>query len=170
MSRSSAPAATLGAPGPLPPVVGVGAILLRRDGRFLIGRRIKPGEPESWCLPGGHVEAGETFEQAAVREIAEESGLERVSRATVFAAVLRTGADRTHLTAGVVALADPEESPGTPEPEVFDRWVWADPASPPRPLFPASAALLTAWQGGQPGEGWTAYRAGSARTAAEEGR
>ncbi|MFB9377222.1 NUDIX hydrolase [Kineococcus gynurae] len=28
-----------------------------------------------WCLPKGHPEAGETLEQAAVREVAEETGI-----------------------------------------------------------------------------------------------
>ncbi len=39
-----------------------------------IGRRNRSGKLE-WCLPKGHIEAGETPEQAAMREVAEETGI-----------------------------------------------------------------------------------------------
>ncbi len=41
----------------------------------VIARRNRAGRLE-WCLPKGHLEGDETPEQAAVREIAEETGLE----------------------------------------------------------------------------------------------
>jgi len=41
----------------------------------VIARRNRAGRVE-WCLPKGHLEDGETPEQAAVREIAEETGIE----------------------------------------------------------------------------------------------
>jgi len=39
-----------------------------------IGRRNRAGRLE-WCLPKGHIEAGETPEIAAIREVAEETGI-----------------------------------------------------------------------------------------------
>ena len=39
-----------------------------------IGRRNRAGRLE-WCLPKGHIEGAETPEQAAVREVAEETGI-----------------------------------------------------------------------------------------------
>ncbi|WP_206411083.1 NUDIX domain-containing protein [Lysobacter enzymogenes] len=59
-----------------PRIGWVGALLLR-DGRVLLGlralhKRLAPGR---WDLPGGHVEPGETPEQALWRELAEETGI-----------------------------------------------------------------------------------------------
>ncbi|WP_159618769.1 NUDIX hydrolase [Ruania rhizosphaerae] len=41
----------------------------------IIARRNRAGRLE-WCLPKGHLEGRETAEEAAVREIAEETGIE----------------------------------------------------------------------------------------------
>ena len=44
------------------------------EGRILVQDRLDPGWP-GICLPGGHVEPGESFTAAAVRETFEETGL-----------------------------------------------------------------------------------------------
>lgn len=31
--------------------------------------------PNSWVLPGGHIDAGESLEQGVVRELSEETGI-----------------------------------------------------------------------------------------------
>jgi ADP-ribose pyrophosphatase YjhB (NUDIX family) len=52
----------------------VGVILFRGDTVLLI-RRGSPPRAGEWSLPGGGQELGETVEQAALRELAEETGL-----------------------------------------------------------------------------------------------
>ena len=51
-------------------------ILFVHDGRVLLLKRAASAKdhPGTWGLPGGHVEAGETSEQAARRETREEVG------------------------------------------------------------------------------------------------
>lgn len=54
-----------------------GLVVRTEDGRpagALIGRLDRRGRLR-WSLPKGHIEHGETTEQAAVREVAEETGI-----------------------------------------------------------------------------------------------
>ncbi len=55
-----------------------GGLVVSRQGEdyaaAVIARRNRAGRLE-WCLPKGHLEGEETPEQAAVREIAEETGI-----------------------------------------------------------------------------------------------
>jgi len=53
----------------------VGAILLS-GGKLLLGRRAAHRSyPDCWDIIGGHVETGETIEQALARELQEEIGV-----------------------------------------------------------------------------------------------
>ena len=56
------------------PVVAVGVMLLDGD-RILLVQRGKPPQVGTWTVPGGKVELGETLEEAALRELHEETGL-----------------------------------------------------------------------------------------------
>lgn len=50
--------------------------LVRSGDRILLVQRGRPPFQGYWGLPGGGVELGETVEQALLREVAEETGLE----------------------------------------------------------------------------------------------
>jgi 8-oxo-dGTP pyrophosphatase MutT (NUDIX family) len=55
-----------------------GGFVLAQDGTprvALIGRETRSGRID-WCVPKGHPEGDESLEQAAIREIYEETGLE----------------------------------------------------------------------------------------------
>jgi 8-oxo-dGTP diphosphatase len=80
---------------------------------LLIQRRNEPGAG-LWSLPGGRIEAGETDQQAVVREVAEETGL-TVTCGRLIGAVERPGQAGTVLdirdyaalvTGGTLAAAD----------------------------------------------------------------
>ena len=77
---------------PSAPVVGVGGVVIR-DGKVLLIRRGKPPLYGRWVVPGGTVELGESLEQALVREMREETGLEVVPLEilTVFDRIERDG-------------------------------------------------------------------------------
>jgi 8-oxo-dGTP pyrophosphatase MutT (NUDIX family) len=59
--------------------VSAGAIILRDiGGELKIALAHHNNSPKEWVLPKGHVEPGESIEQAALREIHEEAGLANV--------------------------------------------------------------------------------------------
>lgn len=62
--------------GARPVVPCVGAIVHDAVGRLLVIQRGHDPHRGLWSLPGGRVEPGETAEQAIVREVREETGLQ----------------------------------------------------------------------------------------------
>ncbi len=57
------------------PLVGVGVVVFKDD-RVLLIRRGKPPRAGVWSLPGGRQRLGERVRETAVREVAEECGIE----------------------------------------------------------------------------------------------
>ena len=57
------------------PIVGVGVLIIK-DGKVLLGKRNEEPGKNTWSLPGGKLEFGETFEACAKREVKEETGLD----------------------------------------------------------------------------------------------
>jgi 8-oxo-dGTP diphosphatase len=60
---------------PARPIVGIGIVVIKDDAVLLV-RRGKPPNIGAWTLPGGAQEIGETAEDAARRELLEETGIE----------------------------------------------------------------------------------------------
>ena len=55
--------------------MAVGAVVFK-DGCVLLVRRGQPPAEDLWAIPGGSVEIGETLQEAAEREILEETGIQ----------------------------------------------------------------------------------------------
>lgn len=67
-----------------------GAIILREvKGKLKIALAQHARATKSWALPKGHVESGETIEQAALREVYEETGLDNVQLIKYLGTILR---------------------------------------------------------------------------------
>lgn len=56
------------------PEVGIGAVV-EHGGAILLIERATPPNQGLWAIPGGRLEFGETLQQAAEREIREETGI-----------------------------------------------------------------------------------------------
>ncbi|MEV7542653.1 NUDIX domain-containing protein [Streptomyces sp. NPDC089915] len=137
-----------GAPRAVPrpnAVVGVGLIVLGPDGRVLLGQ----AHDGRWELPGGKVDPGEGFEQAAARELAEETSLRTAPEAVEVLAVqiAATATDVTRLTAAALTRSA-EGTPAVTEPHKIARWRWFAPEEIPAALYAPSAAVLRAWHPG----------------------
>jgi 8-oxo-dGTP diphosphatase len=124
---------------------GVGVVVRDQEGLVLVGRRYaEPGAP--LALPGGKPEAGETVEQCAVRELAEETGLVLDPAAVrTFACVLISADEVSWAVAGVEGVLEATSQqiqPRALEPDKTGDFCWIDPAAPPESLFAATQALL----------------------------
>jgi ADP-ribose pyrophosphatase len=56
------------------PQIGVGAVVIHNN-KVLLVKRGRPPAQGQWAIPGGRLELGETLQQAAEREILEETGI-----------------------------------------------------------------------------------------------
>ncbi|MET9611822.1 methyltransferase, FxLD system [Kitasatospora indigofera] len=130
-------------------VTGALAVVTDTSDRVLLGWSNRG----MWELPGGKTSGPESFEAAAVRELAEETGLlAEESDATVLTMLADAAGGVPRLTA-VVRISRWSGILGNPEADKFLRWEWHDPCglSCLGPTFaPAAQALAAVWPGAVP--------------------
>ena len=114
--------------------VGVG-ILVRRDGKILMGQRKGSHGHDTWSVPGGHLEFNETWEDCAKREVMEETGTQITNVRFLAATEDFFPEDNKHYTTIWMQADWYANEPRITEP---DKWVnqgWYELTALPRPLF-----------------------------------
>lgn len=123
------------------PKVGVG-VIIRKDGKVLMGKRKNAHGDGTWSFPGGHLEFGESWEECTKREVREEVGVEmgELSLARVTNDIF-TEEDKHYITlfmvgdwvSGEVTLCEPDKN---------EQWEWFFWETLPQPLFISMLNLL----------------------------
>lgn len=119
----------------------VQVLLINEAGEILFQQRA-PGTYFAgfWSLPGGHVEAGEALETAAVRELAEELGIAAHPADLVPLAVIHRASD-TNRIEFLFTLREWRGVPRCCEPDRATALAWYPATSAPEPLVPYLAAV-----------------------------
>jgi 8-oxo-dGTP diphosphatase len=141
MSTVNPPPAHPREPAHQHPRVGVGVLVFDAAGRVLLGLRRGAHGAGTWSAPGGHLEWGESFEDCARREVAEETGLmlDELQAGPVTNDVF--AAEGRHYATVVMLARHPGGTPQRLEPDKCERWDWFDWQALPEPLFAPLASL-----------------------------
>lgn len=116
------------------PKVGVGVFIFK-DGKFLMGKRIGSHGKDSWSVPGGYLEFGESFEDCSKREVLEETCV-KVKNVRFGAVTNNYFAEENKHTITIWMLGDYESGePQIMEPDKFVEIDWFDFDNLPQPLF-----------------------------------
>jgi len=114
--------------------VGVACFILK-DHKFLMGQRKGSHGADTWSIPGGHMEFGESFIETAKRETYEETGLE-VKNVRFLALTNDYFEDegRHYITIWMVSDHDGGQEK-IMEPDKFINQKWLSVSTLPEPLF-----------------------------------
>ncbi len=129
------------------PKVGIGTLIFRGD-KILLGRRLSSHGAGTWQIPGGHLEFGESFEECAVREGLEETGLTDLRAIDIVSVSNDIAYDKHYITVGVLVESKHGE-PTSPETEHSSEWHWHDPNDLPKPMFAHSERTVKNWLSNQ---------------------
>jgi 8-oxo-dGTP diphosphatase len=94
---------------PKTPLLAADCVVVDRDRGVLMVQRKNPPYKGCLALPGGFVEMGETVEQAARRELAEETGME-ATKLSLVGVYSKPGRDPRGHVCSVAFLADVERA------------------------------------------------------------
>ena len=116
------------------PKVGVGVIVVK-DNKVLLGKRKNSHGDGAWCFPGGHLEFNESWENCAIRETKEETGIniENARFATATNDIFQ--AEGKHYITIFMLSEYKSGEARIMEPEKSEQWGWFAWDNLPQPLF-----------------------------------
>ncbi len=116
------------------PKVGLG-VFIKKDNKFLFGQRLNVHGQGTWCVPGGHLEFGESWEECVERETAEEAGLKikNIHFLTITNDVFK--AENKHYVTIYMRSDWKHGKPEVLEPNKIVKWGWFSLDQLPSPLF-----------------------------------
>lgn len=124
--------------------VGTMILTLNEKNQVLLGKRKNAFAAGEYGIPAGHMEVGETFRQAAAREVNEETGVHIEEDSLLLFAIsnyIIDTWDSQYITFDFL-LTVPSDSVVTKEQHKNEGWGWFDITNLPEPLhYPAKRTI-----------------------------
>ncbi len=130
----------------LEPVIRIGSnLIVIKDNKVLLGKRLNAAGAGSYGVPGGHLEFGESLPGAAKRELAEETGL--IADDIEFVAAISQPRQITqqHYIQFVFVCEKFHGDLQTMEPNKCEGWEWFDINRVPENIFVAHKEFIRAY-------------------------
>ena len=128
------------------PKVGVGVMVIK-DGKVLLGKRLVAHGEGEYSFPGGHLEYMESVRECAQRETMEEAGIMISNIRFIALTNIANHPPKHYLTIGMVADWESGD-PVVMESDKLESWSWYDIDNLPTPLFNAIPNFIRAYKGG----------------------
>ena len=81
--------------------LAVSALVISKDGQWLVVKKRYGGLKGQWSLPAGFVEIGETADEAVIREVKEETGIDCTVKGLIG---LRTGVIKEEISDNLIVF------------------------------------------------------------------
>lgn len=122
----------------LRPKGAVGIYILNKQNQLLLLLRNSEHQGGKWCPPGGHIEYGEDFKEAAIRETKEESDIDVKEIEVMDVTSDVYPEEKRHYITVHIKAVEYSGKEIIAEPEKCFKMAWFDLNNLPENLFPAN--------------------------------